>query len=310
VKVVHIENLVKRFGKVTAVDGLSLEVEDGAVLGLIGPNGAGKTTTIKVLLGLLRPDKGKVEVFGENPWDNPNIRYRIGVVHEKSYFPANHKVMEYLERTCRIFGLPESRAQEMLRTVGLQKETYDRSIKALSAGMLQRFSIAHALIHEPEFIVADEPTSNLDPQARNELLDLVLKLHHDSKRTFLISSHILPELSRVCEEIAIINEGKVWAQGSFNRLCERFGVGATRVSTDNPEALLQPLKRLEYVKSVRIDARGLSVNVVEGRNQQLYEDILRLAKEVGAKISGLESGTASLEELFSLAVKSGRKGTV
>jgi ABC-2 type transport system ATP-binding protein len=306
--IVRVEDLVKRFGKVIAVDGLSLEVREGTIMGLIGPNGAGKTTTIKVILGLLRPDRGKIEVFGEDPWDNTDIRSRIGVIHEKAYFPSNHKVLDYLERTCRIFGVPESRATKMLETVDLQKETYDRPIKGLSAGMLQRFSIAHALIHEPEFIVADEPTSNLDPRARNELLDLISKLHHKSNRTFLISSHILPELNRVCEEVAVMNEGKVWAQGSFTNLCERFGVGATRVATDNPEAVAQAVKQLEYVRYVKVDARGVSVGVPQERVQQLYEEVLRIANELGAKISGLESGTASLEELFNLAVEEGRKG--
>jgi ABC-2 type transport system ATP-binding protein len=171
-RIVNIEGLAKSYGKVIAVDGLSLAVEKGSIMGLIGPNGAGKTTTIKVLLGLLRPDRGEIEVFGENPWNNPAIRHRIGVVHEQAYFPSNHKALDYLERVCRIFGFPESRAAEMLKTVGLQPEAHDRSIKGLSAGMLQKFAIAHALIHEPEFVVADEPTSNLDPQSRNEILGL------------------------------------------------------------------------------------------------------------------------------------------
>jgi ABC-2 type transport system ATP-binding protein len=307
--IVNIEDLAKSYGKVIAVDGLSLTVEEGSIMGLIGPNGAGKTTTIKVLLGLLRPDRGKIEVFGENPWDNPAIRSRIGVVHERAYFPSNHKALDYLERVCRIFGFSEYRAGVMLEIVGLQPEAHDRPIKGLSAGMLQKFAIAHALIHDPEFVVADEPTSNLDPQARNEILDLILKLNHDNKTTFLISSHVLPELSRVCGSVAIISKGKVWAQGSFVELCEKFGVGAIRVSTDKPELLAKLVKKLEYVRRVDADVRGLSIDVVQGRNQQLYEDILQLASRIGASVSGIESGTASLEELFNLAVKAGREGS-
>jgi ABC-2 type transport system ATP-binding protein len=305
---ISIMDLDKSYGSVVAVDGLSLEVEEGSVMGLIGPNGAGKTTTIKILLGLLRPDRGRVEVFGEDPWDNPAIRSRIGVVHERAYFPSNHKALDYLERVCRIFGFSESNAGEMLRTVGLQPGAHVRPIKDLSAGMLQKFAIAHALIHDPEVVVADEPTSNLDPQARNEILDLILKLNQENKTAFLISSHILPELSRVCEAVAIINKGKVWAQGTFVELCERFGVGATRVSTDKPEALAEGLKELEYVKRVRIDTRGIFLDVEKGRIQQLYTDIPLLASRIDASVSGIESGTASLEELFNLAVKAGRGG--
>lgn len=181
---VSIEDLVKTYGKVVAVNGLSLKIEEGTIMGLIGPNGAGKTTTIKVLLGLLKPDRGRVEVFGQDPWDNPEIRSRIGVIYERANFPPHHKVLDYLEKTCRIFGFPESRGQEILEMVDLQEEAYNRPIKGLSAGMLQKFAIAHALIHEPEFVVADEPTSNLDLQARNDLLDLILRLHSDEKVTF------------------------------------------------------------------------------------------------------------------------------
>jgi ABC-2 type transport system ATP-binding protein len=305
--IVDIEDLAKSYGKVMAVDGLSLAVEKGSIMGLIGPNGAGKTTTIKVLLGLLRPDIGKIEVFGENPWNNPAIRRRIGVVHEQAYFPSNHKALDYLERVCRIFGFPESRAAETLEMVGLQTEAHNRPIKGLSAGMLQKFAIAHALIHDPEFVVADEPTSNLDPQARNEILDLILKFNQESKTTFLVSSHILPELSRVCESVAVISKGKVWAQGSFEELCKRFGVGATRVSTDKPESLAKTLKELQYVRRIEVDARGVSMDVEQGRSQQLYEDIIRVASRIGASISGIESGTASLEELFNLAIEASRE---
>lgn len=300
--VVLVENLVKNFGRVAAVDGLSLKVHEGSIMGLIGPNGAGKTTTIKILLGLLRPDRGNVEVFGEKPWDNPNIISRIGAIHERTHFPSHHGILDYLERVCRIYGLPRTRGKEMLEAVGLE-EAYDRQIKGLSAGMLQRLAIAHAVIHEPEFVIADEPTSNLDPQARKDLLELILRLHRDLKTTFLISSHILPELSRVCDSVAIISKGKIWAQGSFQDLCERFGVGAIRVSTDEPEALAGEIRELEYVRRVRVEARGMSIDVAEQGTQQLYEDILDAAKRLKVGISGIESGTASLEELFNLAVE-------
>jgi len=299
---VSVDGLTKSYGRVLAVDGLSLEVEEGSIMGLIGPNGAGKTTTLKVLLGLLRPDKGRVEVFGENPWDNPKIKYRIGAIYEKANFPSHHKVLDYLERSCRIFGFPESRAEEMLETVGL-KGVNDRPIKGLSAGMLQKFAIAQALINKPEFVIADEPTSHLDPQARNDLLNLILRLNHDERVTFLISSHILPELSRVCDMATIINEGRVWAQGRLTELIEKAKVGVTRVSTDKPEDLAKAIRELGYVKRLEIDERGISVVVAQEENQQLYEDVLKFARKVGAKVSGLETGTASLEELFRIAVE-------
>jgi ABC-2 type transport system ATP-binding protein len=301
------ESLSKRYGKVVAVDNVTLSLEEGSVIALIGPNGAGKTTTIKMILGLLKPDEGVVKVFGQDPWDNPAIRSMIGVVYEKAFFPAHQKMLDYLCRVCRIFGVPESRAMEVLRAVNLE-EANDREIRALSAGMLQKFAIAHALVHKPKLIVADEMTANLDPLARSELLDLVLRLNKEENVAFLLSSHILPELSRVCDSVAIINKGKVWAFGKLSTLLDKYAIGAIKVSTDNPEALAAEVKTLTYVKNVRTDARGVLVRVAEGKEDLLYEDVPGLAKKAKAKVLGIETGSASLEELYMLAVNSKQGG--
>lgn len=295
------ENLTKIYGKVVAVDHLSFSLDENSVTALIGPNGAGKTTTIKMILGLLKPDKGSVKVFGQDPWDNTTIRSKIGVVYEKAFFPAHQKTLNYLKRVCRIFGVPESRAMEVLKQVDLQ-DAIDREIRALSAGMLQKFAITHALLHKPKLIVADEMTANLDPQARSELLNLVLELHRDEKVTFLLSSHILPELSRVCDSVAIMNRGKVWAFGKLSELYDKYAIGVIRVSTDSPKKVAAELRKLKYVKDLRTDIRGISVSVVDGTENQLYEDVPDLAKNVKAKVFGIETGSASLEELYRLAV--------
>lgn len=301
------EDLAKSYGKVIAVNGLNLTLNEGSLTGLIGPNGAGKTTTIKMILGLLKPDRGRVEVFGQNPWDNPKIRTLIGVVHEKAFFPSHQRTLDYLERTCRIFGMPEPRALEVLKLVDLQ-DARDRSIKALSAGMLQKFAIAHALIHDPQLIIADEMTANLDPQARSALLDLILQLHKDEKVTFLLSSHILPELSRVCDSVAIINRGKVWAFGKLTELYERYAAGIMRISTDKPEELAGEIRKLPYIEKLEIDIRGISVRVQQNKEEKLYEDAPKLARSVEAKIQGIETGSASLEELYRSVVGTTKGG--
>jgi ABC-2 type transport system ATP-binding protein len=295
------ENLSKSYGRVRAVDGLNLTLNEGSITGLIGPNGAGKTTTIKMILGLLKPDRGNVKVFGRDPWDNPSIRTLIGVVHEKAFFPSHQKTLDYLERACRIFGMPESRALEVLKMVDLQNAG-DRSIKALSAGMLQKFAIAHALVHGPQLMVADEMTANLDPQSRSALLDLILQLHKDERVAFLLSSHILPELSRVCDSVAIMNHGKVWAFGNLTELYEKYAAGIIRISTDKPEELAGEIRKLSYIEKLEIDIRGISVRVTQENEEKLYEDTPKLAKKVEAKIHGIETGSASLEELYRMAV--------
>ncbi|MEM2914694.1 MAG: hypothetical protein QXH91_04765 [Candidatus Bathyarchaeia archaeon] len=174
--------------------------------------------------------------------------------------------------------------------------------------MLQKFAIAHALIHKPSLIVADEPTANLDPEARSDLLDLILELYKNEGVTFLISSHILPELSRVCGSVAIINKGKVWASGNLDELSEKLGAKTTRISTDKPSILAEEIRKLDYVNRVEEGSRGVTVGVNMGKDEKLYEDVPKLAKKIKAKIAGIESGTASLEELFKLAVRSSGEG--
>jgi ABC-2 type transport system ATP-binding protein len=301
------ENLEKRYGKVLAVDGLSLTLNEGSVTGLIGPNGAGKTTTIKMILGLLRPDKGRLEVFGQDPWDNSEIRALIGVVYEKPFFPSHQETLDYLEIACRMFGMPDSRATEVLEMVHLEEASH-RQIKALSAGMLQKFAIAHALVHHPKLIIADEMTSNLDPQARSSLLDIILQLHRDEKVTFLLSSHILPELSRVCDSVAIINRGRVFASGKLTELYDKYVAGTVRVSTDKPRELSAELAKLPYVSNVESDIRGVSVRIQQKNEEKLYRDAPRLAKKISARILGIEAGSSSIEELYRLAVSEKQGG--
>src|SRR5438034_271999 len=198
---------------------------------------------IRMVVGLLRADCGRLETFGHDPWDNPEIRKLMGVVYEKAFFPSHQKTLDYLRRVCRIYGMPESRALEVLRMVQLEYAK-DRPIKGLSAGMLQKFAIAHSMINHPQLVIADEMTSNLDPQARSSLLDLVLQLRREEKVTFLLSSHILPELSRVCDSVAIINWGKVLASGNVTELYSTYSSGTVRITTDKPDALAVELRML------------------------------------------------------------------
>ncbi|MGP8124832.1 MAG: ABC transporter ATP-binding protein [Nitrososphaerales archaeon] len=295
--VVETAALVKRFSKVTALDGVSFGVGDGAVTGLIGPNGSGKTTTIKVILGLLRPDEGEARLFGEDPWDNPRALKRVGVIQEKPRFPQNIKVRDYLSRVARMHGHPSSRADELLRAEGLV-DCRDRAVGKLSAGMLQRFALAHALIDDPEVVVADEPTSNLDPQARGEVLRRILELNKEGRITFLISSHLLPELSRVCDTAVIMRAGRIVASGELEKLYETFRSEVVRVTTDKPGDLAERIRELKYVVGLEVSGENIVVEAQKGSGDRLYDDVPGLARQVGARLYGVESKNASLEELF------------
>ncbi|NHV06041.1 MAG: ABC transporter ATP-binding protein [Thaumarchaeota archaeon] len=203
----------------------------------------------------------------------------MGVVYERACFPTSYKVIEYLERACRIFGKPKYRAKEVLLEVGLYGSE-NKPIKGLSAGMLQKFSVAHALVHEPRLIIADEPTANLDSEARGNLLSLILKLNRDKKITFLISSHILFELSRVCNSMVIINRGKVWASGKLDDLLNKLKTKLVRVSTDKPEELAAEVKKLSYVAHIEADVRSILIGVTSEDYNHVYSDILDIAKNL------------------------------
>jgi ABC-2 type transport system ATP-binding protein len=305
--IVEADALVKQFRGVKVVNNMNLTLDEGSITGFIGPNGAGKTTTIKMILGLLRPDSGKIRVFNQNPWDNPAIRSSIGVVYEKGFFPPHQKTREYLERTCRIFGQPENRAIEVLKYVELQ-DAQDKAIKALSAGMLQKFCIAHALINRPRLIIADEMTANLDPRARSSLFDLVVKLHREEGTTFFMSSHILPELNQVCDSIIILNRGIVLAQGHLNDIMKENNTHFVKVVTDRADVLSNELKNLPYVQSADFDARGIILTVNDSSlGNQVYEDTVRAAKIINAKLFGIETGNASIEELYGQIVEKKEK---
>lgn len=294
---IEAENLTKHFGIVRAVDALNLRVEEQSICGLVGPNGAGKTTTVKMISGLLKPDSGRIRVFGENPWDNVDLRTQIGTIYEKAFFPAHQETLDYLERVCRIYGVLKSRAKEVLELAHLT-DMSNKQVRALSRDMLQKFAIAHALIHKPKLVVADEMTANLDPTVRSDLLDLVLKLHEEENVTFLLSNQIVPELSRVCDSVAIINRGKVLAYGKLAELSEKFSAKTVRISTDQPEKLAELMKTLSYVEHVSIDSEGISVRVTEGKEDSISQDTPKLARKKQVSILSIESGTISLEELY------------
>ncbi len=302
--VIETRGLTKRFSNFTALKDISFQVRAGAITGLIGPNGAGKTTTIKVLLGLLRPDSGSVKVFGEGPWDNPRTMGRIGIIQEKPSFPKSMKAGDYLERVARMRGFPEENAADVLEKEGLSSVA-DRSIGKLSAGMTQRFALAHALIHNPELVIADEPTSNLDPQARGDVLNSIIRLNKEDGITFLISSHLLQELSRVCDTAAIVTEGRVAAYGNLQDLYQTFRSTAARITTNKPVELAEKIRSLGYVVKVGVSGENLLVETTTGTTAQLYRDVPTIADDVGAELYGIESKSASLEELFRRATSVG-----
>src|SRR5579883_1514432 len=223
--VIQTKELTKKYGPFLALDRLTMSVERGQILGFVGPNGAGKTTTIKILVGLARPTSGSATVAGADcVRDARKLKRLVGYMPDTFGSYDNMRVSEYLDFFGAAFGLPRRervrRVSEVLETAaaGSYRDLY---VEALSHGMKQRVAIARTLLHDPEVLILDEPANGLDPQARIELRQVLLGLAERGK-TLLVTSHILPELARVCNRVAIITRGRLRAFGTLDEISRQL----------------------------------------------------------------------------------------
>jgi ABC-type multidrug transport system ATPase subunit len=219
-KIIEVTNLTKKFRKLIAVDNLHFNVYKGDVFGFLGPNGAGKSTTIRMLLSLIKPTKGSIKIFGKNLSKNRKmILKNVGTIVEKPdfyLFLTAYKNLEILGKLTEA-DVSYKNIMSKLELVGL-KERYNSKVKTYSHGMKQRLGIAQALLHNPELIILDEPTTGLDPHGIKEIRDLIISLSSEQRKTILLSSHILKEIEVVATRMLIINKGKTIIEGSVQDL--------------------------------------------------------------------------------------------
>ena len=222
---IKVENLVKRFGELTAVDDVSFEVSRGEVFAFLGPNGAGKTTTIKMLTTLLRPTSGRVELDGLDPVaERDEVRKRFGVVFQDPSLDQELTAWENMEIHGVLYGVPRKvrreRAEELLKLFELW-DRRDSLVKTFSGGMRRRLEIARGLLHTPKVLFLDEPTLGLDPQSRNQMWTHVKKLNESDRVTVFLTTHYMDEAERVADRISVIDHGRIVATGSPAELKER-----------------------------------------------------------------------------------------
>ena len=294
---IRCRGLVKRYGDVTAVDGLDLEIAVGECFGLLGPNGAGKTTTCEILEGLNEPTSGEVEVLGRS-WDRDEawLKARIGISLQETLFAERVTVEETL-RLFRSFYAAGPTVDELLALVSLEdkkKAWYQR----LSGGQKQRLAVACALAGDPEMLFLDEPTTGLDPQSRRQLWELVEGFSADG-RSVLLTTHYMEEAERLCDRVAIVDHGKVIALGTPRELIA--GLGGTEVVDVTLQPSPEPLDparvaSLEGVHQVRPTPNGFSFTVREV-HLTLPRLLERLQKE-GRTLTGLATHHATLEDVF------------
>jgi ABC-2 type transport system ATP-binding protein len=254
--IIEIAGLEKRYRKVHALRGLDLEVPRGSVFGFLGPNGAGKTTTMKILMGLIRPTRGEAFVFGRDVrHSGPPIRSRIGYLPQDPAFHPDRTVREILMfagrlyRTNHGFRVPARRVDELVERVGLGRKSR-RRVRALSGGERQRLGIAQALVGDPELLILDEPSAGLDPRGRREVIDLIDDLR--GATTVFYSTHILDDVERVSDAVAVVAGGRRLALGPLSEILSvPESVYVLRLR-GTPDGLLEGLSALPWVR--RVDA--------------------------------------------------------
>ena len=246
---IHIENLVKRYGDLVALNHLSLDIHEGEIFGLLGPNGSGKTTAINCLLSLLKYDKGIIEVFGQPMApDNYQAKQQIGIVLQNVAVFDELTVYENIDYFCGLYVSDKKKRKELVddavRFVGL--EDYCKMYpKKLSGGLLRRLNIACGIAHKPRLIIMDEPTVAVDPQSRNKILEGIQKLNAQGS-TIIYTSHYMEEVEQICTRIAIMDHGRVIASGTSEELKKMIKTG----ETITVEAIFLEEKHLQDIRSL------------------------------------------------------------
>jgi ABC-2 type transport system ATP-binding protein len=289
--------------QITALDGVSLRVEPGQVFGLLGPNGAGKTTTVKILLGLTRATGGRAALFGL-PASNPESRRRVGYLPEGHRFPGYLTARQTLDIFGRMSGMDaadlKKRAPELLERVRLSAWA-DVRVKKFSKGMTQRLGLASALIHDPDVLLLDEPTDGVDPVGRREIRDL-LQEEAARGKAILLNSHLLSEIERTCDRVAVLRSGKVVAEGRIEDLTAS-GFRYRMVATGVDDALLAAFRET-----------GATVDRVNGHLDLTARDVDHLnalvdrLRQKGGKLQELSPLRSSLEDVFVDLVGQGEPG--
>jgi ABC-2 type transport system ATP-binding protein len=304
VPVIVTDNLVKQYGKIEALKGVSLGVERGAVFGLLGQNGAGKTTLIKILLGITQRTDGSALLLGE-PAGAAAVRRRVGYLPEDHRFPDYHTAASLLHFYGALLGVPRKdrawRVPEVLETVGLKGRMHYK-VRTYSKGMKQRLGLAQALFHDPEVIFLDEPTDGVDPVGRREIRDLMGTLKAQGKTIFL-NSHLLGEVELVCDRVAILQRGELIREGDIATLTRQKGLFTVGLAPG--EALpSEEVQRQGYAVR-KVGPEQWEVVLADG---QTIDPVVALLHQRGLKLRHLVEKRQTLEDLFIQTVESAEPG--
>lgn len=294
-KIIEVNHLVKHYGKFKAVEDVSFDVYRGDVYGFLGPNGAGKSTTIRTILSLIKPTSGQIRLFGKDLHTDRNyILQRIGCIVEKPDFYKYLSAEKNLEIFARLSGVnvTKSKVHEIIEFVGLKGREKDK-LGGFSHGMKQRLGIAQTLIHDPELIILDEPTTGLDPQGIIDIRNLILQLKNEHKKTVLLSSHILSEIELIANRMVIINKGRTIVQGSVSELLNAQEL-IVSFSVDNVEKAKQLLINASLEKAIdKMENNNLLLHI----SQEKIPFVNKMFCDNGLNVYSIEA-KRKLEDYF------------
>jgi len=303
--VIEVQNLTKRYGRVTAVDDISFRVDRGEILGFLGPNGAGKTTTMRILTGYMPATEGKAIVAGFDVFDQPvEAKRRTGYLPETPPLYPDMSVIEYLAFVAKIKGVPSADQRERVKTVMERTRVSDmanRLCSKLSKGYKQRVGLAQALIHNPDVLILDEPTAGLDPKQIIETRELIKELAGD--HTIILSTHILPEVSQTCQRVVIINKGRVVAIDTPDNLTERLSGSATlyvQVDANGADASATLGRVAGVTRVAESDRRDglVGYEVVSESGRDVRRELAKAVVTSGWGLLELRPTRVNLEEIF------------
>ncbi len=296
---IEISEVVKNFENVRALQGVSLQIEDGSFFGLLGPNGAGKTTLLNVIIGLLKPDAGHVAIDGEVlVYNDVNVKRKFGYVPQEIALYQELTALTNLKIFGRLYGVTGKKLNERidwaLEIVGLSERKND-VVKNFSGGMKRRLNIACSILHNPEIILCDEPTVGVDPQSRNAIFEMLKKLNREEGKLIIYTTHYMEEAERLCDKMAIIDYGKIIAEGTLEDLTALLEKKETVkiLKNDLTVSKLEELKLMGMVNETEFYIELIPKEDFK-KNVRLFEKF----EELGIPDDNVEISRASLEDVF------------
>jgi len=299
---IEIQDLSKKFNGKTVLTGLNFQIQEGEIFGYLGPNGAGKTTTMRIILGLLRPSSGKAMVFGGDLESNDELRNKVGILLENDGLYDGLSAYENLYYYARLYNVSniEEKINNLLDFAGLTQRKSDK-VGTFSKGMKRKLGLSRAMIHDPDVLFLDEPSSGLDPEAQRMVRDLILHLAKE-KRTIFLNSHDLDEVQKICSKIAILNKGTIQAYDKVENLRNKFSNPVFEITLNdavNAKNAFDLLQSLDYVSDCKPDGFRITATLKE----ENYSKILNELVSNGIKVEEAKKLAKSLEDVYLDVVK-------